>query len=399
MVYFELHQAPRLHAIVREDTSFDYIDHLATEQDFKSRSHELYEPVTEMLLRLVNEHPGTRLSLAVSGIALEQLTKHAPRCVEKLQELCRTGAVEILAVPYHYSLSALISGDLYKQEVIRHGELMRKYFGIQPKVLLAVPFFDKSMRGYAANMGFEGLLIKPVEHWAGALHFDQQYELPCFVTDMLISKKIAQEFGAGEATLSIAAFEEQIISEGRRPTIVGISYHIFEEHRAAGIENFIEGFLRKNEGRLITPTDWLSEHASELPQAPPLPTEAEDLSRWQGQPIQREALAASWPLLDLTHHLPDDELRNEWLSVLAADYFVNMSSTEWRLNSPYVSAHDAFVNYKRIVNGLIERGLESPAVSDDEPSKAIESERQHPTTPAWAQEQQSRYKEVTQSHL
>lgn len=399
MVYFEIHHVPRLHAIVREDASFDYVDHLATEQEFKSLSHDLYEPVTEMLLRVARENPDVRFSLAISGIALEKLIKHAPGCVQLLQELCSTGAVELLAVPYHYSLSALISGDLYKQEVIRHGELMREYFGVQPKVLLAAPFFDQSMRGYASSMGFNALLIKPVSRWNISLNFDQQYELPCLVTDQAISRKLSQEFGAGESTLSLDTFEEQVISNGLQPTIIGLAYDVLKEHRAAGIEAFIEKFLKRNVARLVNPTKWLSAHSEKLSMAPPLPDRGEDLSRWQGQPMQREALAASWPLLELTSHLPDDALRNEWLSVLASDYFVNMSSAEWRLNSPYVSAHDAFVNYKRIVSGLIERGLKAPALADDEPSKAVESERQHLTTPLWAQQQQSRYKEVTQSYL
>jgi len=102
-------------------------------------------------------------------------------------------------------------------------------------------------------------------------------------------------------------------------------------------------------------------------------------------------------LNEATKNRQDENIRKSWLQLLSSDYFLHMSSSDPGLSKPYLSAHEAFASYKHALHQL-QKSLENAPVLEDDKLKAVESERQHPTTPTWAIQEQSKYQEATRTH-
>ena len=322
LLYFELHDAPRLRAGHPGEDSQDIIDHQATETAIQTSAHDLYEPVNDMLLKAIEANSQTKIALAVSGQMLEQLSKYAPDVIEGLKRLHETGAVEWLGLPYNYSLSVLLSEEVYREEVIRNSDLVYQYFGIRPKVLLAAPFFEKSMVHLAGAMGFEALLVMPGVWTGRSVVRDVTSEIVMIAANETLTTTITQHFGAGNATLTNDDFYNKVNGASDDTVVVGFSYDVFHAHREAGILRFFGKLLAQasKEGRLVHPSEAVHQYAEVLQW--PADLEA-DTSPWLGNEIQREALAASRALAEATKNRLDDKIRKYWLQLLAGDHFLH----------------------------------------------------------------------------
>jgi len=99
-----------------------------------------------------------------------------------------------------------------------------------------------------------------------------------------------------------------------------------------------------------------------------------------------------------TAHLVDHHDRRMWLQLLSADHFASMSNRESISNS-YLSAHEAHERFNEALRLLGMRAATAPVNEIDTAAKAVEAGRQHPTTPNWAVQEQSRYQQITHSHI
>ena len=56
-----------------------------------------YMPTNARLLKLLDENPGFKLSLSITGTVIEQLEKWAPECLESFKKLADSGGLRLLA--------------------------------------------------------------------------------------------------------------------------------------------------------------------------------------------------------------------------------------------------------------------------------------------------------------
>jgi alpha-amylase len=403
VLYLELHHTPRLlsshpDASHQPTNTTDIVDHAATERSIQKNTNDLYEPVIEMLLKVITACPQTKIALAVSGQMLEQLSKHAARMLDTLKRLHETGKIEWLGVPYNNSLSARISQEVYREEVIRNNDMLYQYLGTRPKVLLATPLFEPSMVSLAASMGFEALLIKPGVCTGRSVVRDITNEVVILSADKALTSAISQHFGAGEATLTTDEFVEKINAASDATVVMGFSFDVFHSHRDAGILAFFEKLLSHaaKEGKLVHPSEAIHQYVELMQWRAPLTL---DYSSWLGNELQRDALANAQALNEATKNRKDENIRKSWLQLLSSDYFLDMSSSDPGLSKPYLSAHEAYATYIDALHHLQKSLENAPLLEDEKLIRAVESERQHPTTPTWALQEQSKYQEATRTHL
>ena len=79
-----------------------------------------YLPTNERLLRMLREHPEFKLSMSITGTALDQFEQYAPDVLQSFREVIATGRVEIVAETYHHSLAFFYDREEFESQVIMH---------------------------------------------------------------------------------------------------------------------------------------------------------------------------------------------------------------------------------------------------------------------------------------
>lgn len=380
----------------------DIFDEASADAELERSVRDIYQPLVEKIQWVTERNNTVKLSLAIDGYTLSALVRCAPAFVDKVKELSSSKSVEWLSVPYNNSLSIFYSDDAFKEEVARTRELLSSHFGVQSPVLLAAPAFEPGMVGLAPSMGFRGVVLNSELSNAYPVTFDRGEDLVVFATDPIISEAVTRRFGAGEAALTV---NELIAMINRAPgdtVVLGFPLDIFKWHREASVQEFFQEFLTvaANNGQLFHPTDLIDRirgnEATTLRQPPRLVSNS---PCWLGNDLQRRAFMAAKELDEATGELVDSSSRHMLMQLLNARHFAHMSHSDEDLVSPYVSPQEAFIFYMDALNYLRTRISGEPVKEDDKAPRIVEAERQHPTTPAWALNEQSRYKENTHSHI
>jgi Alpha-amylase/alpha-mannosidase len=141
VLYLHVHQPYR----VRQYTIFDIgVDHQYFESSYDERTNnhrimrkvaeKSYLPTNNRLLELLNRYPEFRLSLSITGTAIEQMEAWAPEALQSFKNLTDTGRVEIVAETYHHSLAFFYSRSEFEQQVKMHERKIQEVFGQTPKV-------------------------------------------------------------------------------------------------------------------------------------------------------------------------------------------------------------------------------------------------------------------------
>ncbi|MEJ1239499.1 hypothetical protein WBG78_15285 [Chryseolinea sp. T2] len=406
-VVFEMSHRPRLRSLSQEEATADVFDDAATVQELINLAHDVYIPVTSMLKKLVMRNTGVKIGFAASGSCLSDLKASAPAVIDAWRGLTEMDVIEWLAIPYNNSLSLLFSDEAFREEVTRGDDLVYEYFGVQPNTLLGSPVSDSSISRLATAMGFKALVQKvkvpidskvPVE----SIVLDEN-DLINVSIDHVIRDTIVHRFGAGDAAISIEEFIAMINRVSGDTVVVGLPIEVFKWHRDAGILQFFESFLSiaAGQNRLVSISQQIADVTEEYRHhnSPLSNSIASDHSPWLGNDIQRQAFMAAKDLDEPTAHLADPAARRALMKLLNVHHFINMSHSLAGLDNQYLSPQEAFACYMGALESL-KRFLNNSVVrEDDKGAKSMEAERQHPTTPAWALNEQSRYKENTHSHI
>src|SRR5688572_2415712 len=112
-LYLHVHQPYR----VREYSIFEagrdsnywfdkkYDARTSNEKIIHKVAEKSYRPTNKLLKELLHKHPEFKLSLSITGTAIEQFEMWAPDVLESFKELVATGRVEIVAETYYHSLA------------------------------------------------------------------------------------------------------------------------------------------------------------------------------------------------------------------------------------------------------------------------------------------------------
>lgn len=168
---FEIHQPFRLKRYRFFDIGRDhyYFDDFTNDDIITRIAHNSYIPAAETLLRMVEANQGRfRFSIAISGVALEQLEHYVPEFLDVLKKLADTGCVEFVAQPFAYSLASLTDPEEFAQQVADTCSILRSRFGVTPKVIRNTELiYDDDIAPQMVEMGFKGVLTEGAKHILG----------------------------------------------------------------------------------------------------------------------------------------------------------------------------------------------------------------------------------------
>ena len=131
VMYLHVHQPFRVRNYTIFDAGInsnyfgaDYHDRTSNERIMHKVAEKSYIKTNRHLTELIRKHPDFRLSMSITGTAIEQMKMWSPESLESFKELVATGRVEIVGETYHHSLAFFYDREEFESQVRMHKELI-----------------------------------------------------------------------------------------------------------------------------------------------------------------------------------------------------------------------------------------------------------------------------------
>lgn len=379
ILYLHVHQPFRLRNYSIFDTgvhhnyfSSNYEERASNERIIKKVADKSYLPTNRKLLELINKHPEIKLSLSISGTALEQLELFAPYALRSFQELVNTKKVEIIGETYHHSLAFFYSKPEFENQVKVHRQAVEHYFNQTPKVFRNTELaYNNELAQWADNAGYKGILAEgwdPILGWRSSNYVYRPTatkKIKLLMKNYKLSDDIAFRFSDKQWSgwpLTADKFVHWLNSTDNAEVFnLFMDYETFGEHQweDTGIFNFLgnlPGLWLKNTGNtFMTASEAIDNfNPADEVDTPYTTTWADterDLTAWLGNPMQQEAIHALYELEDRIISSDDQALIDDWRRLQTSDHFYYMC-TKWFKDgdvhayfSPYESPYEAYINF------------------------------------------------------
>lgn len=382
-LYFQVHQPYRLKRYNYFDVGRDhrYFDDAANREILRRVADKCYLPATAMFERLLARHPRFRVSFSLSGCLLEQLRAWAPEALSAFRRLSRTGRVEFLAETSHHSLAWLASAEEFEAQVALHRRLVVEELEQEPRVFRNTELiYDDALAALLAERGYRGVLADGVAPLLGSRSPDHVYRsagasgIPLLLRNHRLSDDVAFRFSNrqwSEWPLTPAKYDRWIRGLEGDVLSLFMDFETFGEHqwKETGIFEFFESWvdlrLSRRGAAFLTP----SEAIATLPQGEALSAprtiswadEARDLSAWQGNDLQKDALSKLFALEGRVRASGSADLLRDFRMLSSSDHFYYMATKAagdgevHAYFSPFESAYDAYMTYMHVVSDLERR--------------------------------------------
>ncbi len=380
VLYMHVHQPFRVKQysifdIGNDSAYFDapYHDRTSNERIMHKVAEKSYIPTNQRLLALLERFPDFRLSLSITGTAIEQMQLYAPHALESFQALTRTGRVEIVGETYHHSLAFFYDRHEFELQVLRHKRLVEELFNQTPTAFRNTELaYNNDLAWWADKAGYKVILAEgwdPVLDWRSPNFVYQptytEGNLKLLMKNYKLSDDIAFRFGNQswpEWPLTADKFTHWLRESGEATNFnLFMDYETFGEHQwhESGIFDFLdhlpEKWLTQNNHTFKTVTQVANDHdAVDRVDMPNIVTWADterDLSAWTGNAMQNEALSALYSLKDSILNSNDQRLIEDWRRLQTSDHVYYMC-TKWFNDgdihayfSPYENPYDAFIAF------------------------------------------------------
>ena len=350
------------------------------EKIFRKVANKSYRPMNTLLEKMLQRHADFKLSLSLSGSFLEQAEQYAPDVIESFQRLVATGRVEILASPYHHSLAFFYSPSEFERQISLHQQKIEQLFGVRPRVLANTELaYNDNLAQWAENHGFNGVLAEgwdPVLGWRSPNYVYRPAgteRIGLLLKNYRLSDDIAFRFSDRKWPnwpLSAETFTDWVISAADEAPLVNLfmDYETFGEHqwRQTGIfqffEKFVEQWLADSDHKFYTVSEAIANNrpVGELSMPSPVTwaDSERDLTAWNGNRLQSEALRYIYGLERDVLASGNNELIRDWRRLQMSDHFYYMC-TKWFTDgdvhayfSPYESPYDAFLQYMNTIRDM-----------------------------------------------
>jgi alpha-amylase len=378
---FQVHQPVRLKKYHFFDIGNDpcYYDDLSNERIIRKAADDCYLPTNEILLDLLKKNKGHfQVAFSISGLAIDLFSLYAPEVIESFQKLSTTGCVEFLAEPYCHSLASIKDEDEFRQQVEAHACKMEELFSQRPNVFknTELIYFD-NIGEITTGMGFKAILTEGARHilkWRSPNHMycnSINQELKVLLRNIPLSEDISfrlsnpQWTGWAVTANNYLDLFNKIPSEEKIINLF-LDYELVCEgqRKGCGIFNFLKSFpqavFEMTEYGFMTPSELACYYqpvsSIEVPKAISSAPYEKDLTLFQGNELQREALEKLYGLKDKVKRCTDPDLLKDWQYLQTSDHFFYMCSNffpdpETSSNHyPYENPYEAFMNYMNILN-------------------------------------------------
>lgn len=382
---FEIHQPFRLKRYRFFDIGNDhyYYDDFLNDDIITRIAERSYIPAARTLLRMIEENKGKfKCSIAITGVAIEQIEQYVPEFIDLLKKLAATGKVEFLAETYAHSLSSLTDPEEFESQVKVHDEKIYELFGQKPKVLRNTELiYCDEMAPQIYEMGYQGVITEGAKHILGWKSPNYVYcaasqpKLKMLLKNSKLSDDITFRFSNhdwDEFPLTADKYIDWIASTPQEEQIINLfmSLETFGEMqpRESGIFQFLEALPRFAKERGIefwTPTEAVEKlkPVGELSVMHPISwaDEARDTSAWLGNKLQQEAFDKLYSVAERVRLCDDRRLKQDWYYLQASDHFFYMATKHFADGavhshfSPYETPFQAFTNYMNVLSDFIVR--------------------------------------------
>lgn len=380
VLYLHVHQPFRIRHysvfdIGQRSDYFDahYHDQTSNERIMHKVAEKSYIPTNQRLLDLLERYPGFKLSLSITGTAIEQMQRYSPEALASFQQLVKTGRVEIVGETYHHSLAFFYDREEFEMQVLRHKNLVEDIFGQTPTVFRNTELaYNNDLGWWADRMGYKAILA---EGWDTVLDWRSpnfvyrptytEGPLKLLLKNYKLSDDIAFRFGNqswSEWPLTADKFTHWLNNTGNATNFnLFMDYETFGEHQwhESGIFDFLshlpEKWLTQPDHDFKTVSEIADAHeAVDRVDMPHIVTWADterDLSAWTGNDMQREALRSLYELKSNILNSNDQSLIEDWRRLQTSDHAYYMC-TKWFNDgdihayfSPYDNPYDAFIAF------------------------------------------------------
>ncbi len=386
-LYFQLHQPYRLRRYNYFDVGHEhrYFDDDRNREILRRVAEKCYRPAMEMLERLLLRHDRFAVSLSISGCLIAQLRENAPDVLDALRRLARIGRVEFLAETSHHSLAWLVSRGEFAAQVRLHSQKILEEFGVQPSVFRNTELiYSDDLAAFLEAKGYRGVLADGVDLLLAGRSPHHIYRstaprgLALLLRDARLSDDIAFRFSNrawGEWPLTAEKYDRWVSGVSGEVLSLFMDFETFGEHQWAdtGIFEFFPAWVARHlahrGARFVTPSEAIGELPARDVLSAPRPIswadEERDLSAWQGNELQQDALARLFALEGRVKASPIDAPLSDFRRLSTSDHFYYMSTKTYADGdvhayfSPYESPYEAYMAFLHVVSDL-ERRLPRP---------------------------------------
>lgn len=367
-----------------------YFDEELNRRVFEKVSKRCYLPANEIILQQLENfrYSGKKfkVSFSISGVFIEQAKKWAPEVLESFQRLSTTGLVEFLDQTYYHSLASLLAEDEFVEQVLEHRQLMKDYFGYEPKSVENTEFiYNTRIACILSQLGYKVVLTEGVEWVLGwrspnYLYKPRGCDIKVLMRNYRLSDDIGFRFASrkwSEYPLTADKYAAWLAATPGDVILIAVDYETFGEHfpRETGIFEFLRWLpsevLKRENLRFSTP--------SEVAEGKPVRDEIDvpattwiswadiekDVSAWLGNDLQRESferLRQLWPII---RALPQQAWRRVWKLLSTSDHLYYMSTKGGGPGevhayfSHFASAYEAHAAYLDVISDFETRAAEA----------------------------------------
>jgi alpha-amylase len=372
--YFQVHQPFRLRRYRFFDigNNHHYYDDFANRTIMRQVADRCYLPMNQILLNLFRKHKDKfRITLSISGCALEQFEMFAPDVLDSFIELVKTGNVELTAETYAHSLSSIKNRDEFFSQVTTHAARIEELFGIKPTTFRNTELvYSDKIGDMAGELGYKCILTEGAKHVLGWKSPNFMYcnainpEVKVLTRNFRLSDDISFRFsnkGWDQWPLTAEKYVKWLndVKADQDTVNVFMDYETFGEHqrKESGIFDFFSALpgtvLKQKRFDFATPSQLEKKlkpaAAIHVPYPCSWADEERDLTAWLGNDLQEDAFNTLYALTETVHQIDDPQIRRDWLYLQNSDHFYYMC-TKWfsdgevhKYFNPYESPYDTLI--------------------------------------------------------
>jgi len=383
--YFQVHQPIRLRHYTVFDNNDQYFDDFKNASVCRKVANKCYLPANRLILDLIRRFDGRfKVAYSITGVLLEQLQRYSPEVVSTFDALAQSGCVEFLAETYYHSLSFLYSRDEFIEQVNKHSETIKRFFGQTPRVFRNTELiYNNDLACLISSMGrFDAIITEGADHILGTRSPNFLYQpkscdnVKLLLKNYALSDDIAFRFSNRswpEWPLTAEKFAGWISRINGNGNVVNLfmDYETFGEHQweDTGIFNFVrhlpEKILQHPDNNFKTPSEVAQSYPTvDIVDVPHIISWADterDLSAWLGNAMQSSAIHELYRLERNVKSTNDEKVIGDWRKLQASDHFYYMCTKYFadgdvhKYFNPYDSPYDSYINFMNVLDNLQSR--------------------------------------------
>ena len=353
-----------------------YYDDMQTEDHVVSLIQNSYMPLCKTLAEMIRLSKGRfHCAISVSGIMLEMFEQYDPEMIDMLKELAATSCVEFVVTPYSYSLAGVYSDTEAVEQLQSQQAMVKQLLGVESTTAcLTELLYSDEIAIQLHKLGFKAVMTEGAKHilsWKSPNYVYNSSAAPklkVLLRNTTVSDELAFHFSdpawhnfpmdAEKFATNLASMpeEEQVAN-----IWVGAETFGVRQSAMSGIFEFIKAlpyFALEQGVGFMTPSEVAKKFAASdaIVSAYPLTWagEAKDLSTYNGNDLQQEALQKLYAVAERVHLCQDKQLKHDWLILQDVNYLHFMNHIDQGATQ-FESAYDAFINYMNILSDFLQR--------------------------------------------